>query len=93
MEISGVRFGVSTGIRGSSLGSALAHRSGAAGGMLGTARLTGQSLGAVLVAALFSMWPPAGGKGPLMALGLAAVFSLGSGLFSALRLRGQPVHG
>ena len=28
-----------------------------------------------------------------VALGLAAVFSLGSGLFSALRLRGQPVHG
>jgi len=28
-----------------------------------------------------------------MALGLATVFSLGSGLFSALRLRGQPVHG
>ena len=47
----------------------------------------------MLVAALFSVWPPTGGKGPLMALGLAAVFSLGSALFSALRLRGQPVHG
>ena len=56
--------------------------------MLGTARLTGQSLGAVLVAALFSLWPPAFGHGPVMALGLAALCGLGAALFSALRLRG-----
>ena len=94
MALCGIGFGLFQSPNNHTIvGSAPAHRSGAAGGMLGTARLTGQSLGAVLVAALFSMWPPAGGKGPLMALGLAAVFSLGSGLFSALRLRGQPVHG
>ena len=94
MALCGIGFGLFQSPNNHTIvGSAPAHRSGAAGGMLGTARLTGQSLGAVLVAALFSMWPPAGGKGPLMALGLAAVFSLGSGLSSALRLRGQPVHG
>ena len=48
------------------------HRSGAASGMLGTARLTGQTLGAVLLAAIFSIWSPHDGKGQVIALGLAA---------------------
>ena len=94
MALCGIGFGLFQSPNNHTIvGSAPAHRSGGAGGMLGTARLTGQSLGAVLVAALFSVWPPEGaGKGPLMALGLAALFSLGSALFSALRLRGQPIH-
>lgn len=66
-----------------------AHRSGSAGGMLGTARLTGQSVAAVLAASLFSVWPPAAGVGPLVALGLAATFAAVAAVFSTLRLRGR----
>ncbi len=62
-------------------------RAGAASGMLGTARLTGQSFGAVLVAIIFSLWPVAGGHGTTVALYLAAGFAALSGLFSTLRLR------
>ncbi|MGJ7578773.1 MFS transporter [Variovorax sp. RHLX14] len=63
------------------------HRSGAASGMLGTARLTGQTLGAVVVAAVFSVWSPQHGLGPLIALVLAAGFAAVAGVFSCLRLR------
>ena len=63
------------------------HRSGAASGMLGTARLTGQTLGAVVVAAVFSVWSPQQGRGPLIALVLAAGFAAVAGIFSCLRLR------
>ncbi|MFE8644700.1 MFS transporter [Sphingomonas sp. NCPPB 2930] len=64
-----------------------AHRSGGASGMLGTARLTGQTLGAVLLAVVFSVAPPGGGRGPIVALGLAALLAAGAGVFSLLRLR------
>ena len=63
------------------------HRSGAASGMLGTARLTGQTLGAVLVAGIFSVWHPQQGRGPLLALMLACAFAALAGACSALRLR------
>ena len=63
------------------------HRSGAASGMLGTARLTGQTLGAVVVAVVFSVWSPQQGRGPLIALVLAAGFAAVAGVFSCLRLR------
>jgi DHA2 family multidrug resistance protein-like MFS transporter len=66
------------------------HRSGAASGMLGTARLTGQTLGAVLVAAIFSVWSPHEGRGPLIALVLAACFAALAGICSSLRLRAGP---
>ncbi|RZL58520.1 MAG: MFS transporter [Variovorax sp.] len=66
------------------------HRSGAASGMLGTARLTGQTLGAVIVAAVFSVWNPHQGRGPLIALVVAAVFAAAAGVFSSLRLRVVP---
>ncbi len=90
MALCGVGFGLFQSPNNHTIvGSAPPHRSGGAGGMLGTARLAGQSLGAVLVAALFSVWPPAAGRGPVMALGLAALCALGAALFSALRLRGQ----
>ncbi|MFA9283808.1 MFS transporter [Comamonas sediminis] len=62
-------------------------RAGAASGMLGTARLTGQSLGAVLVAIIFTLWPVASGHGTTVALYLAAGFAAMSGVFSSLRLR------
>lgn len=65
------------------------QRNGSAGGMLGTARLTGQSLAAVLAASLFSVWPPAAGLGPLGALGLAASCAAVAAVFSTLRLRGN----
>ncbi|MES2401361.1 MAG: MFS transporter [Pseudomonadota bacterium] len=69
------------------LTSAPAHRSGGAGGMLGTARLTGQILGAVLLAMIFGAFDPHDGKGPLIALWLAAAFAAVAGTFSALRIR------
>ncbi|MEP6965712.1 MAG: MFS transporter, partial [Polaromonas sp.] len=67
--------------------SAPAHRSGGASGMLGTARLTGQTLGAVLLAIIFSFFDPATGQGPQVALWLAAAFAALAGTFSALRMR------
>jgi DHA2 family multidrug resistance protein-like MFS transporter len=59
---------------------------GGASGMLGTARLTGQTLGAVLVALLFSMGTAAG-NAPRLAIALAAAASFVASVFSALRLR------
>jgi len=67
--------------------SAPLHRSGAASGMLGTARLTGQTLGAVMLAAIFSVWPSHDGKGEWVALLLAAGFAVAAGVCSSLRLR------
>ena len=67
--------------------SAPAHRSGGASGMLGTARLTGQTMGAVLLAIVFSFFDPATGHGPQVALWLASGFAAVAGTFSALRIR------
>jgi DHA2 family multidrug resistance protein-like MFS transporter len=67
--------------------SAPMHRSGGASGMLGTARLTGQTFGAVLIAVVFSVADPHNGHGPTLALGLAAGFAAVAGVFSSLRLR------
>ncbi|MFZ2295321.1 MAG: MFS transporter, partial [Polaromonas sp.] len=69
--------------------SAPAHRSGGASGMLGTARLTGQTLGAVLLAIIFSFFDAQQGKGPLVALWLAAGFAAVAGTCSALRIKQQ----
>ena len=66
--------------------SAPPHRSGGASGMLGTARLTGQTLGAVLLAIIFSFFP-ATGQGPQVALWLAAAFAAMASAFSLLRMR------
>lgn len=63
------------------------HRSGAASGMLGTARLTGQTLGAVLLAIIFSIWNPHDGQGPSVALAAAAACAALAGVCSTLRLR------
>ena len=68
--------------------SAPLRRAGAASGMLGSARLTGQSLGAVLLGLIFS---GAGvSRGCTIALGLAASLAAASAIFSSLRLRVPP---
>ena len=64
------------------ISSAPLHRTGGASGMLGTARLLGQTLGAALVALIFSLSDAAG-----PALLLAACFAAAGGLASLLRLR------
>ena len=66
--------------------SAPLQRAGAASGMLGTARLTGQSLGAVMLGLIFSVVGVQGG-GPSIALGLASALAAASAGFSLLRLR------
>jgi MFS transporter, DHA2 family, multidrug resistance protein len=62
-------------------------RSGAAGGMLGTARLLGQTLGAALVAILFHAYPETGSN---VILWFAAAVALTAALVSFMRLTGTP---
>lgn len=64
-----------------------ATRSAAAGGMQGTARLLGQTAGALLVAQLFALTSAAS---PQIAIGVGAVFTLAAGLVSLLRA-GRPL--
>ena len=72
--------------------SAPLHRSGAASGMLGTARLAGQTTGAVTLAIVLNL--AGGGRaaagGLHAALAIAAVFAVAAGLASMLRLRHAP---
>ncbi|WHZ12844.1 MAG: putative transporter YebQ, major facilitator superfamily (MFS) [Burkholderiaceae bacterium] len=70
--------------------SAPLHRSGGASGMLGTARLTGQTLGAVLLSIIFSFTGGHPGRGPALALALAACFALAAATFSSLRVAHRP---
>ena len=63
--------------------SAPAHRSGGASGMLGTARLLGQSTGAALVALLFNLL---GDSGTHTALLLAGTFAVVAAAVSGLRV-------
>jgi DHA2 family multidrug resistance protein-like MFS transporter len=67
--------------------SAPVKRSGAASGMLGTARLTGQSLGAVLLGGVFSLAGSDHSQAPRIALTLAAFFAAAASIFSALRVK------
>ncbi len=62
-------------------------RSGAAGGMLGTARLLGQTVGAAGVAILFHAFPQ---KGSNIALFAAAAMALAAALVSTTRLATTP---
>lgn len=71
------------------LTSAPAHRSGGASGMLGTARLTGQTTGAVLLALVLGLFDSQARQGPLVALWLAAGFAAAAACFSVLRVRQQ----
>src|ERR1700761_873550 len=59
------------------------ERSGGASGMLGTARLTGQTLGAALVALIFGIAPQ---HGPMIALYVAACFSAVAAVISTTRV-------
>lgn len=65
--------------------SAPVHRSGAASGMLGSARHTGQGLGAVCLAGAFVLWPGSEGMAEQRALVLAGSFAVLSACFSGLR--------
>jgi DHA2 family multidrug resistance protein-like MFS transporter len=64
-----------------------AERSGAAGGMQGTARLIGQTAGAVLVTLLFALTSMA--AAPRVAFALGAALTLAAGAVSALRVRSR----
>ncbi|CAN7464875.1 MFS transporter [Trinickia sp. LjRoot230] len=68
------------------LSAAPRERSGGASGMLGTARLTGQTLGAALVALIFGIAPA---SGPTLCLEVGAAFAAAAACVSLLRLR-QP---
>jgi len=68
------------------LSAAPMERTGAAGGMLATARLTGQTIGTTLTAVLFR----AAANGPVLALGLGAVFAATGGAVSLSRLIQKP---
>ena len=59
------------------------ERSGAAGGMQGTARLAGQTSGAIIMTLLLTMTSV--DAAPRIGLGLAAVLALAAGLVSTLR--------
>jgi DHA2 family multidrug resistance protein-like MFS transporter len=65
-------------------------RSGAAGGMQGTARLTGQTAGAVLVTLLFAT--AATEATPRIAFAAASVLTLAAGLVSLLRVGASRVQ-
>lgn len=68
------------------MSSAPRARSGGASGMLGTARLMGQTLGAVLVALVFGIAATGGASSTTITLGLASGFALVAAVISGLRL-------
>jgi DHA2 family multidrug resistance protein-like MFS transporter len=61
-------------------------RSGAAGGVQGTTRLFGQTLGATVMTALFQLAP--GDAAPRLGLTVAAVFALAASAVGAINARG-----
>ena len=65
------------------ISSAPRNRSGGASGMLGTARLFGQSTGAALVALMFNMFHDNGTHASLI---LAAIFATTAAIVSSLRM-------
>jgi MFS transporter, DHA2 family, multidrug resistance protein len=65
------------------LASAPRERSGGASGMLGTARLTGQTVGAALVALIFGVTSK---HGPTLALYVAAAFAAAASVVSTMRV-------
>jgi MFS transporter, DHA2 family, multidrug resistance protein len=84
MAICGVGFGLfQTPNNRAIIGSAPRERSGGASGMLGTARLLGQSVGAALMALAFGI---AGDNGTVLALVAASGFAVVAALVSLLRL-------
>lgn len=88
MAICGAGFGLfQTPNNRAIIGSAPRERSGGASGMLGTARLMGQSVGAALVAAMFGVF---GDHGTTVALLLATGFAVAAAGVSLLRLLEHP---
>ncbi len=67
------------------IGSAPIERTGGASGMLGTARLLGQTVGAALVALIFNLYA---GQGTRVVLFTAAGFAVAAMLMSSMRLTG-----
>ena len=68
--------------------SAPEHRSGAAGGMQGTARVSGQTAGALATALLFTVLPTA--MAPRACLAIGAALALGASLVSLWRHEAAP---
>jgi len=67
------------------------ERSGAAGGMQGTARLLGQTVGGLIMSVLFTVL--AAGSAPRLALGCGAVLAVAAGVISMLRISAGPAAG
>lgn len=89
MALSGIGFGLFQSPNNRAmLTAAPKERSGGASGMLGTARLLGQTTGAALVALLFARLPH---QGPTVALFLATGFALVAAIVSLARLY-EPVE-
>lgn len=85
MMVSGLGFGFfQTPNNRNMLLSAPRERSGTAGGMQATARLTGQTGGAVLMALLFTLASP--DAAPRIGLGFGAALALAAGFVSTLRI-------
>ena len=61
-------------------------RSGAASGMLGTARITGQTVGAVVLAVVFAAWGRFDGTAEIAGLVVAVLFAVAAAVFSSLRI-------
>ena len=85
LMLSGFGFGIfQTPNNRNMLLSAPRERSGAAGGMQGTARLLGQTTGSVIMALLFTLTSSA--AAPRIALAVGAALALAGGLVSAMRI-------
>jgi DHA2 family multidrug resistance protein-like MFS transporter len=90
MAICGIGFGLfQTPNMRALMSSAPGHRSGSASGIVATARLTGQTLGAALAALCFSL---AGHDGATLALALGAGFAGLGSVTSLLRLTVGPAR-
>ncbi|MGF6807672.1 DHA2 family multidrug resistance protein-like MFS transporter [Paraburkholderia sp. Clong3] len=84
MALCGAGFGIFQSPNNRTMLSSAPHeRSGGASGMLGTARLTGQTLGAALVALIFGVAPQ---SGTIIALYVAAGFSAVAAVVSTMRV-------
>ncbi len=84
MVLCGIGFGLFQSPNNSTIiSSAPQHRSGGASGMLATARLLGQTLGATLAAMMFTLVP---GNSTQAALLLAGTFAIVAAVVSCLRL-------
>lgn len=88
MIICGIGFGIfQTPNNSTIMAVAPVNRSGGASGMIGTARLLGQTLGATLVALLFNL--VAHTSGTVVCLRVAGIFALIAAIVSCLRLSQQ----